>query len=171
MAALGDTGVALELEEGHQVPHDRAVLRHEPGDARGREVPGDERPAVARLPRGGELLGRRVAEAVRSGQHIPSDQVPDQHNCRFGRWRDTISDATTLALPSFASLAEPHRGVHECGRHALLAAMKGAMPTANKMVAEMEQHSARILQCLEAFARAYPETIQPRATAPASVAA
>jgi hypothetical protein len=58
---------------------------------------------------------------------------------------------------------EPHHGVHHAGRRALVALGGGDKAAAEKFVAEMRQHSERVLLCLDQFGRDYPATItQPR---------
>ncbi|MEA2737935.1 MAG: hypothetical protein QOH05_1242 [Acetobacteraceae bacterium] len=47
----------------------------------------------------------------------------------------------------------------EAGRAALSALAAGGTADAQRLVAEMQQHSERVLGCLAAFDRAYPGTV------------
>jgi Chemoreceptor zinc-binding domain len=58
---------------------------------------------------------QRVAEIVASGV-VPPGGLAAAQTCRLGRWHDSLTDPTTLALPSFRAIAPPHRAVHECGQ-------------------------------------------------------
>ena len=66
---------------------------------------------------------------------------------------------TALALPSFKAIDEPHHAVHECGRKALAALAGDDMAAAQRHVAEMRQHSDRVLHGLDEFGRAYLGTV------------
>ena len=101
----------------------------------------------------------RIADAVSKGEVLPSGSVAHHHACRFGRWYDHIADPATLALASFKAIAEPHREVHQAGHQALDALAAGNAAAAQAGVATMRQHSARVLQCLDAFGREFPSTV------------
>ncbi|HUN39865.1 MAG TPA: methyl-accepting chemotaxis protein [Acetobacteraceae bacterium] len=101
---------------------------------------------------------KRVVDAVASGQR-PENDLPNHHACRLGRWYDSLTDATTLALPSFRGIAEPHHGVHEAGHRAFAAISSRDTSGAQRHLAEVRQHSERVLHCLDAFAAEYVASI------------
>ena len=110
---------------------------------------------------------KRVTDAVESGK-MPDSALPNHHHCRLGRWYDGVSDAATMALPSFRAINEPHHAVHACGAKALAALAAHDMGDAKRAVADLRQQSERVLQCLDQFAAEYPTTIAlqgPRAEA------
>ena len=88
-----------------------------------------------------------------------------QHYCRLGRWYDNVSDPVTRQLPSFIAIDEPHCRVHEAGEQALVALAAGDMRAAQRSVAELRQHSDRVLCCLDELARDFPSTIAKQSTA------
>jgi methyl-accepting chemotaxis protein len=115
---------------------------------------------------------KRVADAVAGRERVLPDSLAAHHHCRLGRWYDSVSDPGAIALSSFKSLKEPHRGVHDAGRRALGAHVAGDMTTAEHHVGEMRQYSERVLQCLDEFGRDYPATItQDRDYQPSPLAA
>jgi methyl-accepting chemotaxis protein len=102
---------------------------------------------------------KRVADIVASRETASPESLATNHQCRLGRWYDSINDPATMALPSFSSMFEPHRGVHDAGRRALVANAEGDAATAQRCVVEMRQYSERVLNCLDVFGREYPTTI------------
>jgi len=117
---------------------------------------------LIRLAKGDHIaFVERVADAVASGR-VPHDGLPTHHACRLGRWYDSLTDAQTLAMPSFHGIAEPHHAVHEAGHRVLAAISSGDMAGARQQLAELRQHSQHVLQCLDAFQRDYPATLGPQ---------
>jgi methyl-accepting chemotaxis protein len=102
---------------------------------------------------------KRVADAVAARDKLPPDSLSSPHHCRFGLWYDTVSDAATMALPSFTAVKQPHQAVHELGRKALVTLAADDLATAQRCVAEMRLQSEHVLRCLGEFGRAYPATI------------
>ncbi len=102
---------------------------------------------------------KRVVDAVSARQGFPPNNLATHHSCRLGHWCDGVSDVSTLALPSFKAIAEPHLAVHQSGRQALAALAAGDLATAQRAIAEMRQQSERVLRCLDEFGQEYPATI------------
>ena len=100
-----------------------------------------------------------VADAVAAQDKLPPEKLATHHSCRLGHWYDGISDPSTLELPSFKVIDEPHHAVHDRGRKALIALAGGDMTAAARYVTEMRQHSEQVLRCLDEFGRAYPSTM------------
>jgi len=71
----------------------------------------------------------------------------------------------TLALPSFRAIDAAHHAVRGTGRKALIAFAAGYMAVAQRCIAEMRQHSERVLLCLDEFGYTYPATISGEAVA------
>jgi methyl-accepting chemotaxis protein len=101
---------------------------------------------------------KRVTDAVATGTKTAPDSLATHHRCRLGRWYDSVSDPAAMALPGFVSMMEPHRGAHEAGRLALVALAAGDKATAGQRSKEMQQHSERVLRCLDDFGREFPTT-------------
>ena len=102
---------------------------------------------------------RRVSEIVASGV-VPQSGLATAHTCRLGRWYDSLTDATTLALPSFRAIAVPHQAVHECGRSAVAAIAVHDMAEAQRHLAEVREHSERVVSCLDTFGQDYLTTVR-----------
>ncbi|HEY1932498.1 MAG TPA: methyl-accepting chemotaxis protein [Acetobacteraceae bacterium] len=103
---------------------------------------------------------RRVSDIAGSGE-VPAGGMATQHSCRLGRWYDSLTDAATLALPSFRAIAEPHHAVHEAGDRVLAAVSFHDAASVQRHLGELRGHSERVLHCLDAFAQEYPTTIAP----------
>ncbi len=101
---------------------------------------------------------KRVVDAV-TGGHAPEGGLATHHTCRLGRWYDSLTDAATLALPSFRAIAEPHHAVHEAGHGVLAAISAHEMAGAQRHLTELRGHSERVLHCLDEFGREHPATI------------
>jgi uncharacterized phage infection (PIP) family protein YhgE len=102
---------------------------------------------------------KKVIDAVEAREKLPPGNLATAHQCRLGRWYDGVSDAATLSLNSFKTLAEPHHAVHDTGRRALAALAADNMAAAQHEIAAMREASGHVLRDLEAFGREYPGTI------------
>ena len=100
-----------------------------------------------------------VATTVQGRVQRSPNSLSNSHQCRLGRWYDSISDIATKSLPGFVAIDEPHHAVHETGRRALLALQAGDVAGAEREVAAMRAASQRVLDGLAAFGREYPSTI------------
>ncbi|HUB46999.1 MAG TPA: methyl-accepting chemotaxis protein [Acetobacteraceae bacterium] len=101
---------------------------------------------------------KRVSDAAASGE-LPANGLPSHHACRLGRWYDSLTDATTLTLPSFRAIAEPHHAVHEAGHQVLAAISSHDTAGARRHLAELRKHSERVLHCLDEFGQEYAASI------------
>lgn len=101
---------------------------------------------------------KRVNDIMTSGQ-VPHEGLATHHTCRLGRWYDSLSDAATLALPSYRAIAEPHYAVHACGHKVLEAISAHDTEAAQRHLGELRQHSERVMRCLDEFGREYPATV------------
>ena len=117
-------------------------------------------PDLVRLTRNDHLaFVKKVVDAVAAGEKLSAADLATSHQCRLGRWYDGVSDAATLALPSFHAMSEPHHAVHDAGRRALTALMADDTAAAQREVAAMRAASEQVLRQLDAFGREYPGTI------------
>jgi len=112
---------------------------------------------------------KHVAELVSSGQ--ASERLATAHACRLGRWYDSLSDAATLALPSFQAIAGPHRAVHDCGQQVIDAVASRNAAEAQRLLRELQQHSERVLRCLDDFGREYSSTTAQQQASTGAIAA
>jgi methyl-accepting chemotaxis protein len=83
-----------------------------------------------------------------------SAEVPDHHNCRLGKWYDSINVAEIKGLPAYRDLVAPHQRVHAAGIRALAAYENGDLDSALAALGEMNGASAEVLNVLEEMAQA-----------------
>jgi methyl-accepting chemotaxis protein len=123
-------------------------------------------PDLVKLTKGDHLtFVKRVVDAVETGEKLPPGSLATAHHCRLGRWYDSVSDPTTQTLASFKALQEPHHTVHDAGSRALAALAGDDMTKARHDVEVMRAASGRVLQCLDAFGREYPSTLETESVA------
>lgn len=114
---------------------------------------------------------KRVETAVATGKP-PAGGLLNHHSCRLGRWYDGLTDAATLALPSFQAIADPHLAVHESGYKVLAAVATDDRAETDRCLGALRRDSDRVLHCLDEFGRTYPATIgQAGGQAEAAIAA
>jgi methyl-accepting chemotaxis protein len=98
---------------------------------------------------------KRVADAVAGHITLAASQIATHHNCRLGRWVDSISDDTLSALPGFRALQEPHRQVHACAREALLALQDGRDAEAARQLERLNGLSQQVIGLLDRIGAEY----------------
>lgn len=64
------------------------------------------------------MFRRRIIGAVEGRERLKEGDVPDCHECRFGKWY-AHADAAIRKHPAFARIEGPHRRVHEIGKQIL----------------------------------------------------
>jgi chromosome segregation ATPase len=74
--------------------------------------------------------------------------------CRLGKWYFEGYGAKHYQhLPAFKAIDEPHKGVHDAGRHALAAGAAGNFNEMIKQLERMERASERVVSALEGLQR------------------
>ncbi|SNZ07335.1 methyl-accepting chemotaxis protein [Cohaesibacter gelatinilyticus] len=98
------------------------------------------------------LFTKRVVDTVTGRGEWRSDQVPDHHNCRLGKWYDNIQDPSLRRHPAFMALKEPHRIVHSVAIDTLKAKAAGDLDSAFAGLAKLEHASQQVIEKLDDFA-------------------
>ncbi len=62
---------------------------------------------------------KRVIDTLVGSGMSHSNDLPDHHGCRLGKWYDMQQNTKISSLPVFKKLAEPHARVHHHGKQAL----------------------------------------------------
>ena len=94
------------------------------------------------------MFKKRVVDAVLGRGQWKSSEVPDNHNCRLGKWYDSVEDSELRNLEAFRSLLEPHHRVHKSSTEALAAKERGDMETAMKKLTELDRASIEVVEKL-----------------------
>jgi methyl-accepting chemotaxis protein len=92
---------------------------------------------------------RRVLASVLGRADLKADTVPDHHQCRFGKWYDSVTEPEVRAMAAFSAIAEPHQQVHSHAKTALGLASQDRMSEAFAAIDEMARASVRVLELLE----------------------
>jgi hypothetical protein len=90
----------------------------------------------------------RIAAVLEGREKLEAAQLSTHHTCRLGRWYDGVNDEVVLALPSYRSLLEPHRAVHEAGHAVLRAHQAGDAAGAKRHMAALEEASRTVCAIL-----------------------
>lgn len=103
------------------------------------------------------MFKKRVIDACMGADNWRSDEVPDHHHCRLGKWYDGIKDERIRRLPSFQALVEPHKAVHATAKAALDAAQAGNSGKMGEALRAMDDASKDVLVLLDQLANAIRE--------------
>ena len=95
---------------------------------------------------------KRVDDALAGLNDTTADSLPDHHQCRLGKWYDSMKEAAVRQSPAFAAIAEPHAAVHEAARQALRQQAGGNTPGVHQALNTMAENSKTLLGHLDALA-------------------
>ena len=110
------------------------------------------------------VFKQRVVDTCMGKDSWASNEVPDHHGCRLGKWYDKIDDPDIRALPAFRALVEPHKVVHATAKRALEAAAAGHNSEMTRALKEMDAASVDVLSYLSDLS----DTLQNRERRPAA---
>jgi methyl-accepting chemotaxis protein len=99
------------------------------------------------------LFKKRVVDTVLGRGNWKSSEVPDHHNCRLGKWYDSIEDADLLATPAFKALKDPHSKVHATAVQALVAHERGDTEGAIEGLKALDLASKGVIDNLDTVSR------------------
>ncbi|NVK17575.1 MAG: CZB domain-containing protein [Methylocystaceae bacterium] len=97
---------------------------------------------------------RRVVNTVMGRRDHKSEDMPDHHACRLGRWYDGVSDERLLNHPAFLKLVEPHKRVHDHGVAALRAHEDNDFDRAIEELNQLDKYSKQVLDILDELCEA-----------------
>jgi methyl-accepting chemotaxis protein len=98
---------------------------------------------------------QRIDDAVQGQTALQMRDVPDHHNCTFGRWYDTVFDRRLRSQDAFKILAKPHRAVHESAKLALSHLAKGDHDNARAAVQAMHGQSQEVCTLIDRLIREF----------------
>jgi len=65
------------------------------------------------------LFKKNILDAVMGRTVLAKGQVPNHHDCRLGKWYDSLCTPALINHPAYQALMIPHKAVHEEGKRAL----------------------------------------------------
>ena len=92
---------------------------------------------------------QRVLDAAAGKIDLPPSALATHHQCRLGRWCDSISDDHITQTPAFKALHDPHRRVHQCGWSVLEYSKAGRPEDAEKAISRLEAASREVTDILD----------------------
>lgn len=94
------------------------------------------------------LFNKRVVDTVLGRGNWKSSEVPNNHNCRLGKWYDKVSDQKLRDMDLFKSLNDPHALVHKAAVKALKAKEDGRAEDAITALGELDEASKQVVEIL-----------------------
>lgn len=94
------------------------------------------------------MFKKRILDTVMERDSWKTDEVPDHHSCRLGKWYDSLSNTKLINHPSYKALVEPHKIVHDAGRNALLSYSADDFPGAIAHIERMNEASVDVVRLL-----------------------
>ncbi|HRH96429.1 MAG TPA: CZB domain-containing protein [Prosthecobacter sp.] len=95
------------------------------------------------------LWKKRLSEMLVGLNSLKPSELSDHHQCRLGKWYDTVGEQRLREHPAFAALAAPHEAVHRHGRAAAACHARGDHDGAKAELARMEQASEAVVESLD----------------------
>ncbi len=94
------------------------------------------------------FLGK-ISSCLKGSLSLDPSQLPDHHNCRFGKWYDTDGHAACGMLPSFKSINSSHAKIHSLAKEAVATYNAGDKAKAERIYRDMEGLSEEIASMLD----------------------
>ncbi|CAK0757680.1 methyl-accepting chemotaxis protein [uncultured Gammaproteobacteria bacterium] len=95
---------------------------------------------------------KRIHEVIAGQRETAPKDVPGHHQCRLGKWYDSIKLPAIRLNSVYRALERPHALVHDAARHALERHVAGDHAGCGKALAEMEQASTQVLSLIDDLA-------------------
>jgi len=108
------------------------------------------RGAILRIAKSDHILWKkRLVNMILDRSSIDISTVASHHDCRLGKWYDSLGKKEYGGLASFISLEEPHAAVHSLGRRAVERYNKGDKAGAIADVEAIAPLSERVVALLD----------------------
>ncbi len=95
----------------------------------------------------------KIASCLKGDLTLDPSQLPDHHNCRFGKWYFGEGMQMCGNLPSFKAIDDPHARIHALAKEAVSACNSGDKAKAERLYKEMENISDQIGSLLDGIKR------------------
>jgi methyl-accepting chemotaxis protein len=95
----------------------------------------------------------KIGACLKGDASVDPSQLPDHHNCRFGKWYFGEGMQMCGNLSSFKALDEPHARIHAMAKEAVSACNSGDKIKAERIYKEMEDLSDQIGSLLDGIKR------------------
>ena len=95
----------------------------------------------------------KIGACLKGDTTMDPSQLPDHHNCRFGKWYDGEGKRLCGALQSYKAVDTPHERIHALAKDTLKAYNAGDKAKAEKIFRDMEDISDQIGSLLDGIKR------------------
>jgi methyl-accepting chemotaxis protein len=95
---------------------------------------------------------KRVIDTLVGRGKTRDSDLPDHHNCRFGKWYDGLQDAALKSSAAYRRIENPHLRVHAHGKEALAKFQAGDFEAAVAAADLMEKASVEVFSALDEMA-------------------
>jgi methyl-accepting chemotaxis protein len=96
---------------------------------------------------------KRVIDTLVGRGNTKDSDLPDHHNCRFGKWYDSLQDPTLRSSGAYRNIEDPHLRVHAHGKEALAHFHAGEFQAAVNAAGKMEEASHEVFAALDDMAK------------------
>ena len=96
-----------------------------------------------------QIFVNTLAARISGGEKIPVENLPDHHECRFGKWYDSEGKNACGSMASYRKVDAPHQKIHALGKQAANASNAGDKDTAKGIHKEMEKISEQIVALMD----------------------
>ncbi|MCB9949304.1 MAG: CZB domain-containing protein [Rhodospirillaceae bacterium] len=90
----------------------------------------------------------RLAGMMVGANDLTAGELSSHHECRLGKWYDTVADPAIRGHAAFGALADPHRRVHEHGKRMAELFAKGDRVAALAEFEKLEAASTEVVNLL-----------------------
>ena len=91
----------------------------------------------------------KIASCLKGDLTLDPSQLPDHHNCRFGKWYFGEGMQMCGTLPAFKAVDDPHARVHALAKEAVSSYNSGDKTKAERLYKEIENISDQIGSLLD----------------------
>jgi len=98
---------------------------------------------------------RRLAEMLAEKTTLNPNELANHHNCRLGKWCDSVTDQAIRNHPAFRALEIPHEKVHQLGIEAARRFSNNDFDGAVDAVTAIEEPSQEVQHLLDELAAAF----------------
>ena len=92
---------------------------------------------------------KKLAEMVVGRISLKPSELADHHQCRLGKWYDSVNDPATINSSAFKAIEEPHKAVHDHGINAAKLYEQGNLDGAMKEIGQVAIYSKDVVRLLE----------------------
>ncbi len=94
------------------------------------------------------LFVSKTKSAVQGDVNMDSAAMANHHQCRFGKWYDSLGKAKCGHLSSYRAIDAPHERIHALAKDAVIAAQSGDADKAQRLMGEVDNLSHQVVDLL-----------------------